>query len=70
MRIKSSIRKVQRKVYLTESLSNKIDILLLDPVRGGVKYGNLSALLEALLTQWIEDQMGVKHEKEAPHVDG
>ena len=69
MKVASSIKKVQRKIYLTEETSNKLDILLLDPVRGRVKYGELSDIAEALFVQWIEEQVGA-HAKTPDNVDG
>lgn len=72
MKISSSIKKVQRKIYLTEETSNKLDILLLDPVRGRVKYGELSDIAEALFIRWIEEQVGAHgaNAKTADDVDG
>jgi hypothetical protein len=43
-------------VRVPASLMREIRILLLDPVYGRIKYGNLRHLLVGLLTKWLEDK--------------
>lgn len=41
-------------VHLPASLMREIRILLLDPVYGKIKYGQLTHLITALLAEWLE----------------
>lgn len=43
-------------VYIPVSLLNRVDLLLLDPSTGKVKYGSKSALFEHLLRQWLSEE--------------
>lgn len=40
-------------VYIPESLALEVRLRLNDPLRGKIKYGQLSALVEMLLREWL-----------------
>ena len=46
----------QINVKLPGSLVRKVRVMLLDPVRGKVKYGAMAALMTKLLGDWIKEQ--------------
>lgn len=46
--------KVYRKVRIYEDLANKVELLLYDPVRQDVRYGDWSKLLNMLIANWLE----------------
>lgn len=58
MKIASGIKKVRVHVWLPEYLATELSILLADPMRGRVKYGELSALGESLFREWVSKQKG------------
>lgn len=43
------------QVYVTTDLTNKVDLLLMDPARKRVKYGARSALISQLLQEWVDN---------------
>lgn len=40
---------------MTTDLTNKVDLLLMDPARKRVKYGARSALISQLLQEWVDN---------------
>ena len=46
------------QVYIPTQLANKVELLLLDPVRMRGKYGAKSALITRLLSWWVKEQEG------------
>ena len=42
---------------LPSDLCAKVDLLLLDPISGRVKYGSRTQLIETLLRQWLAAQI-------------
>jgi hypothetical protein len=51
------IKKVGVKVRVSEPLYAKLTLLLYDPVRKRIHYGDLTRLLEHLLSKWVLDQL-------------
>ena len=41
-------------ITLPESLANRVDLLLIDPLSGRVKYGSRSGLVERLLREHLD----------------
>ncbi len=56
-------KKVELRFFVPESLANKVELLLLDPVYSRKKYGAMAKLGERLLTEWVE-----KVQKEGFHI--
>lgn len=48
---------VQFKCMIPASLKRDIDLLLMDPTRGQIKYGSLAALVTRLLRAWVNRQV-------------
>jgi len=51
---KTGVQKVHLAAWIPETLSDTVDLILLDPARNRVTYGAKSALIEHLLTEWVE----------------
>lgn len=47
---------IEWKLTVPSSLSARVEFQLFDPVRGKPKYGARSALINQLLTEWVEKQ--------------
>lgn len=47
---------VAYKVYIDAALFAEVQLLLLDPVSGKIKYGAFRKLNEQLLRQWVEER--------------
>jgi hypothetical protein len=41
-------------VTLPQGLADSVDIRLMDPLRGRIRYGARSGLVEELLTKWLQ----------------
>lgn len=54
--------KVGLKVWITEETYAKVKLLLLDPLRGRMRAGELSELAESLFSRWANEQISA-----APH---
>ena len=50
-----SDRPTARKLWLPESLSNELDILLLNPLTGRTAHGAFSSLVTELLRKWLAE---------------
>ncbi len=46
----------RRHINLPQSLSDKVDELLYDPVYKRLQYGGLSRLVTELLQNWVDEQ--------------
>jgi len=53
---KPGSHKVGIKCRIPEQLYHEVKVLLLDPVRLRVGYGDLSALATHLFQQWVDEQ--------------
>ena len=48
--------RVRLEACIPEDLYAKVNLMLLDPVRGARKQGALGDLITALLRKWLQDQ--------------
>ena len=46
------------KANIPEDLYMKVRLLLLNPVKGKIKYGAMSSLIQKLLTTWVKSEIG------------
>jgi len=46
----------KRLFYLSKPLSSEVDVLLMDPLTGKIRYGAWSQLIEQLLREWVDRQ--------------
>jgi len=51
---------VEVSVSIPTTLLDKIDLLLFDPVRGRVRYGARSKLIQQLLKRWVDERIGAQ----------
>lgn len=51
---------VTKVVRLPQSMADRVDLLLLDPVRGKVQYGAFNSLMIRLLNEWLTNDRGTK----------
>ncbi len=56
MRLRKLDPSVRKHVYIPESITNEIEVLLCDPISGEVRYGSWSDLVTKLLKEWLEKQ--------------
>lgn len=56
-RSKSKIEKVGIKVRIPKSLADQVTLLMLDPLRLRVGYGNWTNLMTNLLQNWVDEQI-------------
>lgn len=54
---------------LPTELTSKVDLLLLDPMTGKVRYGSRTQLVETLLRNWLSSQIGEGKQAETFHPD-
>ena len=47
---------VQLHIWLPRSLAERMDLLLLDPVRNRVRYGARSKLMARLVERWLAER--------------
>lgn len=52
----SPVPTIDWKCYIPLPIAAKVDLLLLDPVRGTTRYGMRSALVTQLLLQWLNER--------------
>ncbi len=57
-------QKVPYNALIPEGLAAKIDLLLLNPMTGKIKYGARSQLIEKILRRWLEEQISAGSEAE------
>ena len=50
-------RKVHWKVGIYEDLAAKVELFLLEPLTNTIRYGERDALLNELLTLWLENKI-------------
>lgn len=55
---KSHEDQTQWSFLLPTELTAKVDLLLLDPMTGRVKYGSRKKLVEKLLREWLNKRVG------------
>jgi hypothetical protein len=55
-RPKRTIPAKSRNVRIPEDLDAQVQLLLMNPRTGSVKYGKWSQLIEALLRRWVAEQ--------------
>lgn len=60
---------VRKHIYIPESITNEIEVLLCDPISGDVRYGTWSDLVTKLLKEWLETQRKPKQELTPEEVD-
>ena len=60
---------VRRTVYIPEELDRKVELLLLDPVKGRAKFGAWSDLMTRLIREWVDEQIKQRanHTQENPN---
>ncbi len=56
MKKKRASAGVHWHIYISEHLSNKVELLLLDPLTGRTRYGAKGQLVEKLLTEYLRSQ--------------
>ena len=56
----NAVPTIEWKFHIPVDLAAQVELLLKDPVRDKVKYGERSKLLETLLRQWIESKRTVQ----------
>jgi len=44
------------KIRIPQPLAAEVELILLDPLRGEVKYGERSQLIESLLRDWVDEK--------------
>lgn len=54
----SAIPRVRFDIWLREDIAAMVKLLQTDPLRGKVKYGERSMLIESLLIKWIQERRG------------
>ena len=47
---------VSRHVNIRQTISARVDLLLMDPVKGRPRYGAFSSLVEQLLSKHLQEQ--------------
>ena len=62
----STPRKIGLKCRIPERLYNEVKVLLLDPVRLRVGYGDLSALATHLFQRWVDEERKKFQSQETP----
>lgn len=55
----NSIPTVPWKLYIRADLAAEVELLLLDPMREKVRYGERNRLIESLLEDWLKEQRKV-----------
>lgn len=55
-RPKHNEEKIGVKTRIRKSLYAQVHLILLDPLRGKVSYGDWTGLMEHLLEEWLEKQ--------------
>ena len=56
-RPKNAIPSITKHVSLPEDLFARVELLLLNPITGKMKYGDFSRLIEQLLREWLDKQI-------------
>lgn len=61
-------RRLEQKLYIHETILTEVRLHLFSPLRGGIRYGALSELVNRLLKDWLATQRGGKPVDINPHV--
>ena len=56
-RPKNAMPTVEWRSYVRADLAAKVELLLKDPLRDRVKYGERGKLIESLLERWVQETM-------------
>lgn len=49
---------IKWRVNIPESIAAKVELMLLNPLTGDIRYGARSDLITKLLKQWLDERIG------------